>query len=242
MSRLAFINNATKASGSGTVTGTAIPYNGNINLIGINSSSNAFGTFVSSYYYPPTVWQKINSVNILTNLTSSADISFQLLSVAWESYFQSNTTTPSTAPSEIQDPVGYASWIATRNAWATNNGLAVQSNTIYTGASTLNAGWTTSVVPGTFVPLGGNPSVSATVGGAGTKRLTWNINYSTGIGTNIARLIGKNYMGSATAPIAPGSFTLIATDVYWNHAFSPMFILPSTINGVKFRMILNITQ
>jgi len=244
MSRLAFINNATKASGSGTVTGQAVPYNGNINLIGINSSSNAFGTFVSSYYYPPTVWQKINSIKILTNLTSSADIAFQLVSVSWESYFQSNSTTPAFAPSQVYDPVGYAAYLATRNAWAQNNGLVVENNkSISTGTSLLSTGYITSAVPGTFIPLGGNPSITSTVGGPGTKQLTWNINYNTGIGTSIARLIGKNYIGSATAPLAFGSSTLIATDVYWNHAFSPMFILPSqTINGVKFRMILNITQ
>jgi len=242
-SRLAFINNSTKLSGSGYST-APIEFNANGVFPGLTNINNlgtigTQGTFVNAYYVPPTTWKKINSISILTNLTSSNSIIISMLIAGtnWNNAFLTGTTTPASYPF---GPLN--NWTATEQNWAIQNGFSVFFNggiNYWGGVGSFGLGEAQrTTLPGVFTPIPGNPLVSATAGGPGTQKISLNINYNA-IGSNITRLIGKSYIGTGM------NLNGQLVDAYFNHAFSPIFILQdsnnASISGVKIKMNLSVT-
>jgi len=225
--RLAFINNSTKLSGSGVVAGS-IPASQNPSTLGTLGSN---GGFVNAYYVPSTNWSKINTISILTNLTGSSNINFQLAAANYFTYYLAGTST------QTQSFPSSTTFNPIIQNWAAQVGLTgiTSLNSNFFSGTNFYSGGTFSIIPGTFISSSGSPKLSTIVGGPGTKKITWNMDY-TAIGSSIAKLIGKYYVG--TGPNSQG----VNIDAYYNHTFSPVFgVQNENLDGIKIKMNMSVT-
>jgi len=229
-SRLAFVNQSTKISGSTSWAGSFIDNMSTPNGFGVNTYPGS--TAVSSYILPPINWSNINKITIRTNLTSSISVGMGLIDIRYMTGYLTGTSTTGS----IGSPVTYQTAL---NNFAALNLNAATMDGAFTGVSAIYSPPATPSV-GTFVPMGGNPLITSTVGGPGTQTLVWNLN-SNMYGAAIAKKIGRYYI-TTVSKYQNNLGGVYDVDVYWNHLFSPVLIIPTNITGVKFKMILNITQ
>jgi len=231
--KLAFVNQATKVSGSTTFS---YELNGSNTL-----SPNAFGaqtyapynpTAVNSYILPPVNWSNVNNIFIRTNLTSSIPVNLGLLDSRYVMGFFTGTSTVANSGNSGGYATALNNFAALNLNAATMDGAFAGASVIYSPAASPSAG--------TFVPVGGNPLISSTVGGAGTQTLVWYPNSNLN-GSAFAKKIGKYYI--TTIPVYQSSLgNNYNVDIYWHHLLSPVLVVPANITGVKFQMILNVTQ
>jgi hypothetical protein len=229
--KLAFVNQATKVSGSTTFS---------YGLISTTPGPNTFGaqvypsnpTAVNSYILPPVNWNNVNNIFIRTNLTSSVSVNLGLLDSRYIMAYFTGTSTVADGGSSAAYQTALNNFAALNLNSATMDGAFSGASVIYSPAASPSAG--------TFVPVSGNPLVSSTVGGAGTQTIVWypNSNFPN---SAFAKKIGKNYITTVSAY----QWSLgnnYDVDIYWYHLFSPVLVVPANITGVKFQMILNVTQ
>jgi hypothetical protein len=193
---LAYVNNSTKASGSGNYS---ISWTGNYDPY----LNNQWGTFtdvpnngVGAYYFPSQTWKRINSLQIFTNITGSLRGSLQP-GITQQStqylLYQAGTTTYASNYDWWTDPAWTAFRSTTYNSWITTN---ISTDTFWGNMSTSwIGGHTPSVVPGTFIPTTPGSIYSTAVGGPGTAKYT--LFFNPNVDANqVGKMIGKTLIGT----------------------------------------------
>ena len=209
---LGFINNSMQATGSTTSGMNSFNSlsNGPLNMVpqyevttSLDIPNNSFRVF--AHQRPDNPWKKINTIRIVTNISSSLqdEFYFKLLFGMSCEFYQTGTNIE---PNYDWDPVG--AWPNTNPQWATFRDSILTSwlNTnpgngnanIGVAAGGVDVIKTSTVIPGTFVAGPDSPYLAANAGDPGTLIFNMNISQvvsSSGMGlTNL----GINFIGSFT--------------------------------------------
>jgi hypothetical protein len=190
---LAYINNSTKASGSGNTHQTINSFDAWPVQYGLVGNGN--GTFVGSYYVPDQTWKRINSIQVFTNITGSlrGNLIPGYTQNVNQFYFYQAGTTIGPNYNYWEDPSWTTFQSTTYNTWVATN---VSSDTFW---GTYSTGWvgghTPSAVPGTFVPVTPGSVYSTVVGGPGTAKYTMFFNPNV-TNNQLGKMIGKSLVGT----------------------------------------------
>lgn len=252
-SKIAFVNNSCKVSGSSLGSGNTwnsllSPQYKTYTNTAWNGSSYIGAQIFSDIVPSQNIWSSIDSMQILTNISySSCQANISFLQGSNIEYYYAGTTNQANAY------IGYysatsgvsaslASFIANVvNPWFTNHPGTGNSNfAMSTAVNYLPA--IPSMVPGTFSSSSQNPYASTNVGDPGTLILTVP-NLPTFAWGPSFKMIGRNYIGTYNHPWDG------PLDAYYNFAFGPVLglsVFNSSFDSVavpnaKFQAFYNVS-
>lgn len=241
--QLSFVNNTVKIL-TPTVTNGGVFQGSDIVEVGLNTNL-AYGSQFA-YYIPTNVWKRINSISILTNVTGSFRY-YSTLTLNSQANWTVNLAGTSTTGYGVGSFPPFDTIFPMISSWSqTNLGSdLISQGSNWSGVANIIQVFE-GITPGTFTSASnGNPYISAGVGAPGTMKLTWSVNPNM-VGSSIAKMVGKSYIGSALGSL---NGTPQLYDTYWLHSFSPSVkiqglengLIIGNVNNIKFRMRLNVT-
>ena len=206
-----FINNTMQATGS-SILSSQNPWNslgssGGISQYGIYTYTSNYGDYSSfnvfNHQRPDNPWKKLNSIKIITNISSSLqdNIYFSLaLGLSCEIYnagTNEEPTYPWDATGTWNNP--NPQWVAFRDgiltSWVNANPGNMGAD-IGVGAGGMGLNAIASVTPGTFTTGPDSPYLAASPGAPGTLKFSMNVSQNNTISSLGATNLGINFIGS----------------------------------------------
>ena len=217
---IAFVNDSIKVSGSNLSSANA--YNGlNTSQYDVGNNINPFGTFIFGRIYPDTiigqnVWNSIDSIQVLTNITASNSNAYLRISLG--STIEYYETLNSSAPVNPFFPLAAYNSFYTNvvTPWINNHPGTINSSMF---SQILLPPQSTSIVPGAFISSSQNQYTSDNVGDPGTLIINIPVLPTYTAAGGGLKMLGRNYIGSFVSP-SQGQL-----DAYYNAEFCPIFEL-----------------